>query len=140
MEELGRVVDVHGRVAKVEFTSKEACAHCGARIMCHFTPSNAVLAEAFNDRGAEVGDLVRVEVDPKRSIFTGLLIFIFPIIVFMMAFLAVRTVAANEGYGVVGGVISLLLYFIFLKRLEHWLAHRGTFSPVVREIIKPADT
>jgi len=140
MEELGKVVEVHDRVAKVEFTSKEACAHCGTRMMCHFTAGNAVFTEAINDGGAQVGDLVRVEVDPKRSVFTGLLIFIFPIIVFMVAFLAIRAIARNEGYGVAGGVISLVLYFIFLKRLENWLAHRGTFSPVVREIIKPADT
>lgn len=137
---MGKVVEVRGHVAKVQFTSKEACAHCSARIMCYFTPGDKVFTEAVNNEGARVGDLVRVEVDPKRSLFTGLLIFIFPIIVFILVYLALRTIVQNENYGVIGGVTSLVVYFVFLKKLETWFANRGSFRPIVRDIIEPADS
>lgn len=140
MEEFGRVVEVSGRVAKVEFTSKETCANCRARIVCHFAPGDKVFTEASNGVGAKVGDLVRVEVDPKRSIFTGLLIFIFPILAFIIVFLAVRGAVQSEGYGIVGAVASLVIYFLFLKKLESWFAKRGSFSPIVREIIEQANS
>ena len=69
---------------------------------------------------------------------TGVLIFILPILVFIAAFAAARGIVESESYRVLGGLICLVVYFIFLKRLETWFARRGTFRPVVRDIIEPA--
>lgn len=140
MEESGKVVEVHGDLAKVEFTAKEACTSCGARGMCKLGAGGKVFTEALNEKSAKVGDLVRVEVDPKRSILTGLLIFIFPIIIFIAAFLAIRPISPNESYRIIGSGVSLVLYFILLKKLETWLVKKGSFMPVVREIIDRADS
>jgi positive regulator of sigma E activity len=136
MDESGRVVEVCGGIARVEFTKKEACAGCGSRLICHFTPGDRAFTEASNEAGAEVGDLVRVEVDPRRSVLTGVLIFIFPIMVFIAVFAAAKGIVENESYRVLGGIICLVIYFIFLKKLESWFARRGTFRPVVRDVIE----
>ena len=101
-----------------EFTTKEACAGCGSRLICHFTPGDSAFTEASNEAGAVVGDLVRVEVDPRRSVLTGVLIFIFPILVFIAVFAAARGIVEGESYRVLGGIICLVIYFIFLKKLE----------------------
>jgi len=139
MEEVGRVVEVHGDLAGVEFTAKEACATCGARVICHHGVGDRVFVNASNEKGAKVGDLVRVQVDPKRSLLTGVLLFIVPIVVFIFGFLIMKTTTRAEVYGILGGILSLVAYFFVLRRLERWVARRGSFRPIVREIIESKD-
>jgi sigma-E factor negative regulatory protein RseC len=140
MEETGKVVEVLDHLAKVELSTTDACATCGAKFMCHPTPGGTSVAVASNEVGARVGDLVRVRVDPRQSILTGFMLFIFPIVAFLAGFLVVRVATDREGYAVLTGVASLGLYFVLLKKLESLLSRRGVFRPRIREIVVPVDS
>jgi positive regulator of sigma E activity len=94
----------------------------------------------LNEVGAQVGDLVRVRVDPRQSILTGLMLFIFPIVAFLVGFLAASVATDREVYAVLTGVASLGLYFVLLKKLEGILSRRGVFRPRIREVVNPVDS
>ncbi len=140
MEETGKVVEILGSLAKIELNTTDACATCGAKFMCHPAPGGTSVTVASNEVGAKVDDLVRIEVDPRQSLLTGLMLFIFPIVAFIAGFLVLRLTIRHEGYAVLAGVASICLYFALLKKLESLLLRRGIFRPRIREIVNPVDS
>ena len=67
MEEIGKVVSIDGERARVEIEPKGACSHCSAKMICN--PSgNKMYTEAINEKGAKVGSIVKLEMNPGSTI------------------------------------------------------------------------
>ena len=140
MEETGKVVEIAGSLARVELSATDACATCGAKFMCRSGSRGSSTTLASNEPGAKLGDLVRIEVDPRQSLLTGLMLFILPIVIFVAGLLVTRLMIRHEAYAVLGGLVFLILYFVLLKRVERWLVERGLFRAQIREVVNPVDS
>jgi len=134
VEEIGKIVSINGQLVKVEIEPKGACSHCSAKVICN--PSgNKMYTEAINERGAKVGDTVRLEMNPRSVIFAAFLIFIFPIIAFGIGFAILRLITKTDSVSVLGGIGFLVIYFLFLKRLDERISRGKKFKPIVTEIL-----
>jgi positive regulator of sigma E activity len=70
MEEIGKIVGIDGERARVEIEPKGGCSHCSARMICN--PSgNKMYTEAINEKGAKVGNIVKLEMDPGSTILAA---------------------------------------------------------------------
>jgi len=136
MEEVGRVVEVSGDTVKVELEGSEKCGHCGAKILCHPNSNNKMYIEAINKAEAKLGDKVKIEIVSGTSIFATFLLFIVPIIVFIVVFVTANILTRNENFAVLSGFGGLVLFFLFLIRINHKIARNRKFCPVAKEIIE----
>ncbi|HID93164.1 MAG TPA: hypothetical protein EYP60_03610 [bacterium (Candidatus Stahlbacteria)] len=134
MEETGKVVGVDGELVRVEIEPKGACSHCAARAICN-PAGNKMYTEAVNEKGARVGDTVRLEMNPRSTILAAFLIFILPIIAFGIGFAILKLITKTDSISVLAGIGFLAIYFIFLKRLDERISRGRKFKPIVTEII-----
>lgn len=135
MEEVGKVINIFGELATVEIEPKGACGHCAAKAVCS-PAGDKMYTEAINEPGAEVGDTVRIEMNPGTAILSAFLIFFLPIVAFGIGFAIVSLVTKNENLGVLGGIGFSVVYFLFLRRLNRRLSKDRKFKPIVTEIVK----
>ena len=135
MEEVGKVVYISGEQATVAIESKGACGHCAAKTAC--SPSgDKMYTEAINERGAKVGDTVRMEMNPGTAILSAFLIFFLPIVAFGIGFAILNLITENDNIGVLGGIGLSVVYFLFLRKLNQKLSKGRKFKPIVTEIVK----
>lgn len=136
MREVGKVVEVRGEFVKVEIEPKAVCEHCTSKSMCYFGPNKKMYTEAVNDIHAKVGDIVEIEMSPKSVIATSFIIFVFPVIIFIVAYLLFSLI--SENIGILCGFIFFVIYFIFLKKVDKALSKKRKLKPVVkRKYIAP---
>lgn len=135
MEEEGRVIKTSGNIAKIEISPKSGCSHCEAKTLC--SPSgNKLYIEAINERGAKVGDMVKVEMSPKIAIFSAFLLFVLPIIVLSIGFIVFLSFDKVGNLSIMGGIGLMVIYFLFLKKFDRRIAKIKKFKPVIKEILK----
>jgi sigma-E factor negative regulatory protein RseC len=134
MEEVGKVVEVSGDTVKVELEASEKCGHCGANIMCHADSDGKAHVMATNREGAKLGDRVKIEVAPGISVLAAFLLFVVPIAAFFIGFAVVKMLVGNENLAILGGSGGLILFFLFLIRINRKVAKTRRFHPVVKEI------
>lgn len=134
MEEIGKVVEVKGRFATVEMSAKGACDCCGARIICR-PGGDKMYTEALNQAGAEVGQMVEVDMAPKSAVEAAVLLFIVPIGFLVLGLLVFRNLGYGELLGVLGGLLFLGLYFVGLRFLDRWISKYRRYRPVVQQIV-----
>ncbi|MGQ9632059.1 MAG: SoxR reducing system RseC family protein [bacterium] len=83
--EVGRVVEVRGDLARVEFNRRGACGNCS---IC--TPligdMSKVAALASNPIGARVGDSVEVELTQGNIVAAAFIVYILPLIALFFGF------------------------------------------------------
>lgn len=91
MEERGRVIEVHGGLARVEVTRHEACRHCKA---CDFGRTDRVVVEATNRVGARPGDEVALELESSRVLGAAFIAYMVPLL-FMVTGIYLGTVLAR---------------------------------------------
>lgn len=139
MEEVGRVVELSGENAIVEFEDTEKCRHCGAQSICHQGPGGKMQTKAINEIGAAVGDRVKVALSPGMSVFIAFLLFVVPIIAFIIAFAIVRALTKSENFAIIGGFGGLIAFFLLLIRINQQAARRKEFKPIIKEIIDRAE-
>ena len=121
------VVAMDGDFATVETERKSACDGChkaeeGGCTVCSLMGGDRKIAtQALNRVGANVGDIVTIESDTSRMLWYGLLVFILPIIVALLAWgvaaqftqnIAWQTVSAFIGFG-----LSLLGVALYSKKV-----------------------
>ncbi len=134
MEEIGRVVELKGRFATVEMSAKGACDCCAARIICR-PGGDKMYTEALNQAGAEVGQMVAVEMAPRSAVEAAVLLFIIPIGFLVLGLLLFRNLGYGELFGVLGGFLFLGVYFLGLRFLDRWISKYRRYRPVVEEIV-----
>ena len=120
MRETGIVVSKDGRLVKVLMVKSEKCKECTA---CSAFGENSMQLEARNDFGAEVGEIVDVEISPKQVVGFSFLVFIFPVMAMIVGyFLGMRIGGelgmTGEGSGILGAFILLVISFLLIKAYD----------------------
>ncbi len=130
MEEEGVIVELNGEMAKVAITPKFACVHCAARAVCTQS-GDKVYTEAINPLGAQVGDLVKVEMPAKSVYGSAFLLFFMPLLMLALGFGVSQVVGFSLGISILIGLFFAGGWFILLGRIEKRRSRRRP-TPVIK--------
>lgn len=137
MKEIGRVIENRNLISIVE-VGGEYCDSCLSKEKCFFHRERERKVEAENRLNAKVGDLVVLEVSPKKYILSTFFIYIFPIIsMFVGAFLGefyLKKIIYKDTNitSIITSFIFLFISIIIVKLIQKFLF----FRPTIEEIIK----
>jgi len=133
MEEEGIITELKGEMARVAITPKSACAHCAARAIC-IQSGDEVYTEAINPLGAQVGDLVKVEM-PAGSVYgSAFLLFFMPLLMLALGFGVSQGVGFSQGISILIGLLFAGGWFVLLGRIEKRRSrHRS--RPVIKGLL-----
>lgn len=122
-----------GSIAKISIEPSEACKSCPSCGVCR--PSGKIMImEADNRIGAVVGDEVYVETSAKQSMIAVFFLFVFPILLGLIAMLI--TTRRAGWYMVISGLVGFALGLVFAKIMDTYFRKRGKLLPNIVEIVK----
>lgn len=142
MEETGIVVQNKNRTAVIKTQRNSSCDSCASKKSCHSgSVDKDIFIEAENPVGAKVGDRVVFSVGAGSILKAGLLLYLLPIVSFIIGVVLGQTVAVNLFPGqnpdlISGllGVVFLALAFGGLKVYGSFLDKKKTFRPRVLRV------
>ncbi|MBR4720661.1 MAG: SoxR reducing system RseC family protein [Clostridia bacterium] len=131
MREEGVVKAENGELCEVVVRRKTACgdncASCGGACKMNF---QQVVAK--NEIGAKAGDSVIIEMDSKKVIFSAFLVYIMPILVFVISFYGLAKINFEDTVktALAGGltVVAFCITVLYDRR------HKSDFLPTVIKI------
>jgi positive regulator of sigma E activity len=140
MIETGRVVRrLDGGRVEVEVVPGADCGDC--KICAGLAGDGPNTLVADDPVGADRGDCVRIEVEPKRMVALSALVFLLPVLAFVAGYVLVAVfvgqgTVGQTALGVAGGAVLLVLSFFPAIRIA-----RSSKTPLVRvvERVEPSD-
>jgi len=135
MEDVGVIVAVTGKRAKVRIELRGICANCVNKALCAPQGGRETEVEALNLVGASVGDKVRLEMNPGASIASALIVFVLPVMGIILGYFAGDLLWKR---GMIGAFLGLFLFLGMVKLLDRVLSGKNRFQPAVTRIIQRA--
>ena len=136
MRETGVVITQQGDLVQVQMTKREKCGECN---VCHaFGPGHMVI-EADNGIGANIGDVVDVEIEPHKVLTYSFLLFVFPILMMIAGYYVGRFIsdqfaASGDLFAILCSFFGLLLSLVFLRMYDRRIRKRGKSSARVMRV------
>jgi len=134
MKETGTVNRIEGEKVFLNCGSPSACKGCAAGSFCK-TRDREI--EALNNRKIEIrtGDQVEIFLPPGRTVFSGFMVLIFPLLTFILGYLATPVFfpGSGEGVGTLFGLLGLAAGFVF-SFFYNRLNRKKNFPEVVRKV------
>ncbi len=130
MEETAVVREVRKNGVVIEITKGGGCEHCGMSGMClgkdhvarHFVPT---------DRTFRVGDRVHFEVNPVTRIKASLLLFLFPLVLMVVFYVAARyLVGWSENIAILCSFAGLLASGFIIWHIDRLVGDKVVFEIV----------
>ena len=135
MEEIGKVAEVLGDLARIEVAEKEVCHKCPSEAFCKMATNGSRSIEAINGMGAKVGDTVKIEIITGSILMSAFMIYIVPLSMLLIAAIIAQKVSGNQNAGIVWGFIAFLVSFIFVKIFDKKVAGTRKLTPIIKEIV-----
>ena len=136
MAEFGIVTRIDGDFADVEIERNEACKHCNA-CLPSLTGKKMVL-HAQNKVNAPLGSAVTVNLTQNGFLSAVALMYVVPVIAFMVVMLVLYYAVGIEWLALLGGLAAVALTYLILHRNEKKL-NRDRYTPVVDHILTPEE-
>jgi sigma-E factor negative regulatory protein RseC len=140
MEEIGVVKSVEGPVAKVSVARRSMCEKCTAGT-CLLTDDGAEL-EALNEAGAEVGQRVRVVLQPYIYLKGSLIVYGLPAVALVVGAVAGRELAPgvfrHADPEIVSACFAFALFalsFVIVKLWSMRAERKTEYKPIIEEIL-----
>ena len=131
--ETGFVINLKGRMAVVQLESGDQCAVCGSKASCDAKGLNTRQITISNPIDAEVGDKVQISYHSKTRFLSGLLIFIFPVILGFTGYFFAHSRYGSEGAGIIGTFTGFVLAFVIIWAVN-WLLERKQYVPTILKV------
>ena len=133
MKETAKIVTIGNDEITLCFTEHEGCKECSSS----FCSIKEKLFTAANPKNLnlEEGMLVKVYLEPKRTIAFSSLVLIVPLLLFVLfyigsqRFFSLKSEILEIGVGVCGLALGFLISYVVMKR------HRESATPVIEEIV-----
>lgn len=132
MEEEGLIVEVQGKMAKVQIQRSSACGHCHA---CELGTNGMMIAEVQNPVNARVGEKVKIEIAPSSLLQAAFMVYIVPIIGLVVGYLIGSTITHSESIGICSGVAMLLLSFFILYWYDKKISKHRNLRPKIVQVV-----
>jgi positive regulator of sigma E activity len=130
MKENGTVVERKGTLVRVELPAGTACRTCSAGLFCRPRgEARYVWAKDLGD--AQVGDSVTVELSEGRSVLLSFLLFLVPLLLLALVYVAFKALIGSELWSIVPAILVALGYFAVLRgsRMRAAFTVRGSRPP-----------
>ena len=118
MKQIATVEEVKGNIAKIKVKRDSACAGCKSENLCG-SCMKTITADAVNNIGAEIGDVVNVESESgtilKYSVFT----FIVPILCALAVYFITAYIFAHElisNVSMAAGFVAPLIILVLVVK------------------------
>lgn len=145
MEELGQVLKNKGKEAVIKIERQSLCSKCTNK--CQLAVENnhetdEIEVTVNNSIGAEIGEMVKLEMGEQPLVIASLIIYILPLISLILGYFAgqffIQTVGytPTEGAGIIGSLIFLTISFLLTKSIDKLLGKKKEYNPEIKEIIK----
>ena len=135
MEEVGRVIEIKGNMAKVEVAQKELCHKCPSESFCKLATGGSRTIEATNEIEAKAGQLVKIEIIFGSILASAFIIYIFPIIALLVGGVLAQWISGSQNMAIIVGIIALTASFLFVHFIDKKIDRSKKLIPVVKEII-----
>ena len=127
MRECGEIIEIKGDYAKVKVVKGEHCQGCS---VCSSLGEGSAVLTISNNAGAQIGDRVEVEVNPKAVVGHSFIVFIFPVIALIAGYFVGSSAAwlsniPGEGRGILGAMLFFVLSFFLIKLYDSKYARSG---------------
>jgi positive regulator of sigma E activity len=135
MEETGTIIKLTGQGADVLLKRELSCGGCNH---CHSSEDGTgMIAEVDLIHGLSIGDKVILESKQVKQVTAGFIIFILPLILFIIGFLSGRLIPGNSEFssflwGLAFAVIPYTVIYFSRKMKEK----KGNFDFVIKEILQ----
>ena len=135
MEEVGRVIEIKGNMAKVEVAQKELCHKCPSESFCKLATGGSRTIEATNEIEAKAGQLVKIEISSGSILASAFIIYIFPIIALLVGGVLAQWISGSQNMAIIVGIIALTASFLFVHFIDKKIDRSKKLIPVVKEIV-----
>jgi len=144
MREKACVVDINGDQAKVVVTRHSACSKCDKDCILGMEESHeqdSIYVEVNNEKNAEVGDTVSIELKDSSLVMGSLIIYLIPLIFFVGGyFVGVRLnflmgSISNELSGIITSFIFLYISFLLTRKIDKKISKSNKFKSEMVGII-----
>ncbi|MDY7027863.1 MAG: SoxR reducing system RseC family protein [Spirochaetota bacterium] len=134
MKEAGTVSRIEGEKIFLSCGTPSACKGCAAGSFCK-TRDREIEALNLHHIDIQAGDEVEIFLPPGRTIFSGFVVLIFPLLTFILGYISAASIVPDSGEGVAAlfGLIGLAVGFgmsYFYNRLNR----KKNFPEVVRKL------
>ncbi|MEO0091829.1 MAG: SoxR reducing system RseC family protein [candidate division WOR-3 bacterium] len=132
MEEVGKIIEVKGTIAKIEITPTGGCAHCSQAKICNPLGNNKKVIELNNSIDAQVGDWVKIEIKEKHRVLSLLLVLGLPVMLFLIGVFLGKHLGGDKSSAILGGV-GLALGFFVVKIINSYIIKKGKSLAEIKE-------
>lgn len=144
MREKACVVDVEGNKAKVVVTRHSACSKCNEDCILGLDESHEkdeIYVKVKNDKNAEVGDTVNIELKNSSLVLGSLMIYLVPLLFFVIGYFVGANLSflfgsiSQELTGILFSFIFLYISYLFTKRVDKRLSKNKKFQSKITGIV-----
>ena len=135
MQETGRVIEIAGKMAKVEVAQKEICHKCPSESFCKLATGDFRAIEAVNEIGAKPGDNVKIEIGSGNILMSAFFVYIFPIIALLVAGGLTQWISSNQNIAIIIGIIAMAFSFLIVRFFDKKMNKSRKLIPIIKEIV-----
>lgn len=144
MREKACVVDVDGNKAEVVVTRHSACSKCNEDCILGLDESHEqdeIYVEVNNDKNAEIGDTVNIELQDSSLVLGSLMIYLVPLLFFILGYFVGTNFSflfgsiSKELTGILFSFLFLYISYLFTKRVDKRLSKNKKFQSEITGIV-----
>lgn len=112
-------------LAEVEVQRQSACGHDCATCGGGCAPTERIKANAVNDLGAQVGEVVTIEGKNRTVYGAALIVYTVPLILFIALYALARVLGQGEGVAAAAGIIGFIVGILIAVAYNHSVKRKG---------------
>ena len=133
MKQIGIIIQADTQTAVVQIKRATACGeNCGNCSGCETTLQRV---EVSNPIGAEVGQVVCIEMDDRYILFAAFIVYIIPLIMLFLGYGIGYFMWYKESLAIISGLLLMILSFLILKRLDGRLKRSLKYQNKITKIL-----
>ena len=131
MRQTGIVESVSGGSAKVRIKRESACGgNCAGCVGCGIS---TVVVTAQNKAGAKTGDTVELEMPSERVLSAAVLVYIVPLVFFIIGDIIFNNIFKNEVAALGGGTAAAgIIYAVIIRRSKK---NKDKYRLVIEKVV-----
>lgn len=126
MREKGLVAEIKGHKARVLLLyNPQICKECSAKLFCGINPreTEGFVWARFN-KPPRAGQVVEVEIPEAKAILLSTVMFIVPVIIYILAFWLVHLFISSIGISALIALVPVVAYYSLLVRFSDFFTPR----------------
>lgn len=134
MQDLGKIIETSGDMARVSVRPNSACGSCAMHDKCMQDNVERTMWVS-NPQNGKTGDQVLIEIKPEMKLIGSAFVFLMPLAGLFLGYAIGYFAGKSSDYGVIGGISGLILFTLFIRAIDKFLMKKGNLRPVITQIL-----